>query len=199
MSLEQLPDLNPNPTLEAFLDMIREGAFLVLDTETTGLKEGEIVQIAVANSAGNALLDTFVRPNKPIPPDATRIHGITDAMVATAPMWADVQPMVLELLDNRDVVVYNAVYDRRMMHQSDESNGLSALNYKGLVRFWCAMTAFAEVYGEWNDYRGSFTWQSLKLAAAFYHIQQPAAHSALGDCLTTLDVCLAMAGVRRAP
>ncbi|MCW3664158.1 3'-5' exonuclease, partial [Burkholderia cenocepacia] len=59
--------------------------FILLDTETTGLDESaEIVEIAVIDDAGNVLLNTLVKPKHPIPNSATAIHGITNAMVATA-------------------------------------------------------------------------------------------------------------------
>jgi DNA polymerase III subunit epsilon len=107
-----------------FVSMIQGDDYLVLDTETTGLHDGEIVQIAIINQSGDVLLDTFVKPVYTIPADATRIHGITDAMVKDAPGWADVLPVVYTLLNGKHVVIYNAVYDRKMMHQSSEKAGV---------------------------------------------------------------------------
>lgn len=182
-------------TLDAFKALIQSGDYLVLDTETTGLHDGEIVQIAIIDSAGNVLLDTLVRPRFPIPPDATRIHGITNAMVVSAPTWTQVSPQILNLLYGRDLIVYNAVYDRKMMHQSAEKAGLPKIEWKEITRWHCAMEAFAEVYGDWNDYRQSYRWQKLTTAAAYYGLSVQDAHSALGDCLMTLAVIKKLAGV----
>lgn len=68
---------------------------VVLDTETTGLDvaNARIVQLsAVRVSSGRVLagevFDTLIDPGLPIPPAATAVHGITDAMVAGAPAFA---------------------------------------------------------------------------------------------------------------
>lgn len=187
------PD-QPDTSLAAFKAMLQLGDYVVLDTETTGLDDGEIVQIAIVNSDGLVLLDTLVKPKRPIPMDATRIHGITNDMVANAPTWEFVRDQVYNCLLGRHVVIYNAVYDRKMMHKSSERWGLTKTEWKDIAAFWCAMEAFAEIYGDWNDYRQSYRWQKLSTAAAHYGIEQTDAHTALADCLTTLAVCKAMAG-----
>lgn len=183
----------PLVNLDSFKAMIRDEHFVVLDTETTGLERGEIVQIAIVEKGGNVILNTLVKPVEPIPPDATRIHGITDEMVKDAPTWEQVRRDVFYAIAGRHCVVYNAVYDRKMMHQSAERRGMVKLDWKEYAAFWCAMEAFAEVFGDWNDYRGNYRWQKLSTAAAHYGIAQKDAHTALDDALTTLAVCKAMA------
>jgi DNA polymerase-3 subunit epsilon len=190
-----VPPTVEDRSLEAFKAMIRRGDFVVLDTETTGLDNGEICQIAVIDARGVVLLDTLVKPVGRIPADATRIHGITDSHVANAPSWAEVSAQLEKLLTGRDVVIYNATYDRKMMHKSAEAAKLPKTDWKQLARFWCAMEAFAEVYGDWNDYRGNYRWQKLTTAASYYHVPTNNAHSALGDCKMTLAVCRHMAGL----
>ncbi len=44
---------------------------MILDTETTGLYDAEIVELSIIDTAGNVLLDTLVRPTRPIPAEAT--------------------------------------------------------------------------------------------------------------------------------
>ena len=61
---------------------------LYLDTETTGLSPSRgdrIVELAVVDDAGCPVINTLVNPERDIPWDAVRIHGITDEMVAQAP------------------------------------------------------------------------------------------------------------------
>ena len=183
--------------LQELLNVIRSGEFLVLDTETTGLERGEVVQIGVIDSSGATLINTLVKPIEAIPPSTTRIHGITNQMVASAPRFADVVENLRQTLNGQHVIVYNAVYDRKMLHQSAEAAGIEKTDWKAISRWWCAMEGFAEIYGDWNSTRRSYRWQKLATAARYYGLSTADEHSALGDCLTTLAICKRMAAQAR--
>jgi len=178
------PDQLKEPV--TFEEVIKSGNFLILDTKTTGLEEGEIVKIAIIDSGGLVLIDTYIKPVQPIPADATRIHGITDEMVKDAPTWREIAPVVVGILNTRHVVVYNAVYDRKMMHKTADRNGMEKIEWKGVATFWCAMEAYAKFWGEWNSYRHNYKWQSLTNACRQQRLEVKDAHTALGDCLMTL-------------
>lgn len=180
--------------LDDFTALIRRGNYLILDTETTGLDRGEIVQIAIIDDLGTTLLNSLVKPFSPIPYEASRIHGITDQHVISAPEWAVLWPAVMTLLNGKDVVVYNASYDLRMLYQSSGAWQIPT-DWAEIACWHDAMETFAEVYGEWNSYHGSYRWQRLETAARHYNLPVVNAHSALGDCLMTLGVVKAMAGV----
>lgn len=173
------------------LDILKRGNYDVLDTETTGLdKRAEIASIALINSNGLVKLNTLVHPTRPIPPEATAIHGITNEMVKNAlPFPAE---LLANLLADRDVVIYNAQYDVGMLYQATEAAGLPLVNWSKIARFHCAMERFAEIYGEWNHRYGNYKWKPLSTAAYYYKIKQEGAHGALVDCQTTLQVCKAM-------
>lgn len=174
--------------LAEFIRGLAGKPFFVLDTETTGLKQGEIVSIAILDHTGKVRLDTLIKPVMAIPPEATAIHGITAAMCEDAPRWSDVAPKLVQFLQGQNLVIYNAVYDRSMMHQSAERNHMTKIEWKELVAFHCCMEAFAEFYGAWNEYKGSYTWQKLVTAAAAVGYPNQAAHNALADCKMTLAV-----------
>jgi len=178
--------------LSDFQKALKGNPFLVLDTETTGLTHGEVCQIAIINSNGETLLDTFVKTKMPIPSDAIRIHGITDEMVKDAPIWPELVPQIKTILDGQLLVVYNATYDRSMFHQSGERHGLDKIEWKQIATWLCAMEAYAEFYGEFNSYHGNYKWQRLAHAARVEKVTVENAHSALGDCLMTLGVVKAM-------
>ncbi len=92
---------------------------LYLDTETTGLgRDDEIVEIAILEHDGTPLIDTRLRPRKPIPPEATRVHGIGPLDVQHAPAWPAMQQAVCAALHGRALVIYNANFDLRMLVQT---------------------------------------------------------------------------------
>jgi DNA polymerase-3 subunit epsilon len=113
-------------------------------------------------------------------------------MVLSAPNWRMVCQRLANALNGKHVVIYNADYDVRLLYQSTSAAGLR-MDWRQVARFWCAMLPFSEIYGDWNDYHQSYTWQKLETAARYYGIEVADAHSALGDCLMTLAVVQAMA------
>lgn len=174
-------------------DVIKSNDYLILDTETTGLgHDAEICSIAIIDSNANVLMDTLVKPMRPIPEDATRIHGITNETVQDAPLFSSLEQQVYDLLKNRHVIIYNSKYDVQMLNQSNRVRPSVTDDWNRVAMYWCAMEAFAEIYGDWNDYRHSYRWQKLEVAAGYYKVKATEAHTALGDCLTTLAVCKAM-------
>lgn len=181
--------------LNDFLGMVKRQDFIVLDTETTGLHAGEIVQIAIVDHTGGVLLDTLVKPTSGIPADATRIHGITEAMVSDCLGWDEIAFKVMDVIKGKDLIVYNATYDRKMMHQSDEHYSTEKVNWRDLARWYCAMENYAEFYGDWNDYHGSYRWQRLTAAMFQQNLPTQDAHTALGDCLMTLALVKKMAEI----
>lgn len=178
----------PGSPLEQVRVVAFRNNFVVLDTETTGKRDGEVCQIAIIDHRGNTLLDQLVKPVYPIPPDASRVHGITNDQVKDAPGWAEVAPRVKDILAGKDVIVYNAVYDRKIMHRAAEHAGMEKIDWKVLSPWYCAMEAYAEYHGDWNDYHQSYRWQKLSVAAERCGVEVKNAHNALGDCLMTLGV-----------
>lgn len=153
---------------------------LFLDTETTGLNEGaEIVEISIVDHNGSVLLDSLVRPSKRIPADAMRVHSITNEMVVNAPTWMHVWPKVEAILTGRQVGIYNADFDLRMMRQSHRQIGLPwrSLNAKT----FCVMRLYSDFYG-------ARRWQRLEDAGRQCGISLPNSHRAKDDTLLTLEV-----------
>jgi DNA polymerase-3 subunit epsilon len=175
-----------------------EANALILDTETTGLgDDAEVVEIALIDCAGNVLLDTLVRPSGPVPAEAVGIHGITDAMLADAPTWSEIHGRFCDLVAGRQVVIYSREFDARVISQTARRYGLQAPQCFDLAlddnAVHCAMQAYAELHGEWNEQKGRYRWQKLSTAAQQQGVKVENAHRALGDCLMTLGVVRAMA------
>nr|WP_145480081.1 3'-5' exonuclease [Yersinia similis] len=171
---------------------------LILDTETTGLDDdAEIIEISIIDCTGKILLDTLVKPIKAIPAEATAIHGITNDMVADAPTWRDIHYQFMTLTNDRTLLIYNALFDSRLIFQTAAANNCPVPEKKYIFDAECVMESYAKYYGQWDQKRNKFKWQRLSNAAE----QQGVAidgtpHRALADCKTTLGVIRAMAGVK---
>lgn len=182
-------------SLEEFKQVIGSGDYVILDTETTGLRDAEIIQIAIISSNGDILLDTLIKPIRPIPQDAIRIHGITNEMVADKLGIMYFYDQIRQLLSGRNVVVFNVAYDKQILYDSLQIANIQEVNWDQESKWFCAMEAFSELKGEWNAKRKSYKWQSLSKACDYYNLPIIDAHNALGDCLLTLQVCKSMIGV----
>lgn len=155
--------------------------FVILDSETTGLtREDEIVQIAVIDPAGNALLNTYVQPlragrllEKRDSVSASEINGITPDMLTNAPIWPDVYALLATILTGKRVVIYNAAFDERMIQDNCRLHGIVPAPFEAE----CAMLEYARWYGVWSSYFEDYRWQPLN-----------GGHDALSDCLACLAV-----------
>jgi DNA polymerase III epsilon subunit family exonuclease len=102
----------------AYPPYLGEETFVAFDTETTGLWAGSnrIVEIAsVKFRLGRGITDTFqalVNPGRPIPPEVTRIHGITDSDVALAEPAGPVLARFREFCSEDSILIaHNAMFD----------------------------------------------------------------------------------------
>ena len=114
MNVEQLAQ-------ELARHLVLQRPLVCVDLEATGLWPGRdrIVQIAAASIFPDGRVSTWsslVNPEQPIPPVVTDIHGVTDAMVASAPTFAQLAPTVAKLFSDCDLTGYNvARFDRRLL------------------------------------------------------------------------------------
>jgi DNA polymerase-3 subunit epsilon len=91
-----------------------------IDTETTGRdpEADSIVEIGCVIWQGGDVVERkswLVNPGRPIPKEASDVHGIKDEDVKDAPTFAAVVPEVLELAAGCVPVAYNAEYDRKVL------------------------------------------------------------------------------------
>jgi DNA polymerase III subunit epsilon len=163
-----------------------------LDTETTGVSStDEIIEISIIDSDGSPLIETLVKPSRPIPAEATAIHGITNEEVASARTWPAVWPLVRGALFGRVVVIYNQEFDLRMMAQSHARYNLP---WKERLNTFDLLKLYAEFRGEWDSNRRSYRFHSLASAGRQCKISLPNAHRSTADTLLTRAVLHYMAG-----
>jgi len=91
--------------------------FVAFDTETTGLQPHSeaLVELAAVRfnleTGPKEYFQTLVNPRKPIPFQATQVHGITDEMVANAPTLERVLPSFFQFFGHSIPVAHNAPFD----------------------------------------------------------------------------------------
>ncbi|MCA9858990.1 MAG: 3'-5' exonuclease [Thermomicrobiales bacterium] len=163
---------------------------LFLDTETTGLgPHAEIIDLAVLDLDGNALIDTLIAPSICIPAESSRIHGIVDADVQNAPAWSDIYPELAGLIRERPVVVYNASFDQRMIAACCRVYACEPVS----VEWHCAMQQYARYAGERSSHKRN-RFRLHKLGDAVSAFGLPAGtHRAHSDAMACRNLVLALA------
>lgn len=171
--------------------LLAQPDFVIVDTETTGIgRSDEAVSVSVVDGRGTVLLDTFVRPRRPISAGAMKIHGISNRDVDKAPSFAEVYPELAQHLNGRVLIAYNLDFDWRILRNGCKQGEVAL--FKPKARH-CAMLQYAQFAGDWDAAHSSYRWKSLAAACARFGIARNNAHSAAGDCLMTLEVIRQMA------
>ena len=166
---------------------------IYIDTETTGFEVNDVVvEVAVLDTDGSLIFKSMVKPNRPIPHQATLVHGITDEMVTSAPSWQEVWQGFKLVVEGRVAGFYNAEFDLRMLKQSCQMNGVK-WEYPFQDDF-CVMELFAQFYGQWDTRRNKYRWQNLATAGKYFQLAEQNRHRAADDALLTKLVLEKMAG-----
>lgn len=97
--------------------------FIVIDTETTGLKPGgndilEITAIKFLNFKPTEIFTTLLKPRKHIPAEATEINGITDEMVENSPKFSQIYESLISFIEEYPLVMHNARFDLKFLFVS---------------------------------------------------------------------------------
>ena len=95
------------------VDVLEGHRVLAFDLETTGISTNNdrIVQVALigADADGNPIHhDILVNPQRPIPRDASRVHGIYDQDVRSKPVFKECANELAELMEGAVIVGHNA-------------------------------------------------------------------------------------------
>ncbi|WP_257351790.1 ATP-dependent DNA helicase DinG [Pseudalkalibacillus decolorationis] len=91
--------------------------YVVIDLETTGHspKNGDrIIQIGlvvVKNRIITERFSSYVNPNKAIPPFITSLTGISQSDVEEAPLFEEIAPKILQMMDGAYLVAHNISFD----------------------------------------------------------------------------------------
>lgn len=96
---------------------------VVLDTETTGLDPADghrIVEIGCVELLDHvptgAVFHRYLNPERPVPPDSQRVHGLSDEFLADKPLFADVAEALDVFLGDAPLVIHNASFDIKFLN-----------------------------------------------------------------------------------
>jgi DNA polymerase-3 subunit epsilon len=135
---KNIPNLNGEWSKQIAMNNIKrkDGAdkrLVFVDTETTGLSPAEghrIIEIAAIEMVGGCLtgreFHTYLNPERQVPPVATDIHGIDDAMLRDQPRFSEVAADLVEFVSDSRVVMHNAPFDAAFLNDEFERIGSSA-------------------------------------------------------------------------
>lgn len=107
---------------------------IVLDTETTGLyaKNGDrIVEIGcvelVDRKPTGRRLHRYLNPEREVPIEAQRIHGLTDEFLADKPKFRDIAAELADFIRDAELVIHNAVFDMEFLNTEFDLLGAAGM------------------------------------------------------------------------
>lgn len=153
----------------------------IVDLETTGIEpEHVIVEIATLDVIGGMIKNPgswLINPGRPIPPDASAVHHLTDADVATADPIERIGPQALGCTPvPTALVAHNAAFERQWLESM-------APGVPWICTMKCAMRAWPEAERFGNQYLRYY----LKLDLG---PEAMPPHRALPDCYVTAHIYL---------
>jgi DNA polymerase-3 subunit epsilon len=113
---------------------------VIFDTETTGLdpKTGDrMVEIGCIEMIDRVetgrTFHAYFNPERDMPPEAERVHGLSAAFLATKPKFADSADELLAFLGDAPLVAHNAGFDFGFLNNELERIGRAAISMERMV------------------------------------------------------------------
>lgn len=165
------------------------GRFVVIDTETTGLRVRycDIIQVAAIKFEQFkpvSVFCTYLKPHYGIRPEAEAINHITAEMVEGKPEFYQIRESLQNFVGDYNLVGHNLGFDLKFLRYSgfelSQKKSVKFYDTLKLSRLYKRNTTFSE---EWYDEAPT----SCKLVDMCDHfgISYPSAHDALCDCYVT--------------
>ncbi len=162
---------------------IFETPVIVFDLETTGFSPragDEIVEIGAIKTIAGKITGEFhslVNPIRPISPGASAVNGITNDMVADAPLMENVLPGFLDFIGDSPLVAHNAAFDLSFLAWKIAEMGLPARS--NIV--FDTMQLSRRLHPEFYNHK-------LEGIVDQLGIEEPVGHRAVSDAVSTFAV-----------
>lgn len=151
--------------------------YVIFDLETTGISPNydEVIEISALKVKGGEVVDEFntlVNPGRKIPFGATKVNGITNAMVAEAPAFSHVLAEFLDFAEELVLVGHNiARFDMKFIWRDAEQ-------YFGEI----PQNNYVDTLQVARKHLPKMDHHRLVDLAEYYGISSEGAHRALNDC-----------------
>lgn len=151
--------------------------YVIFDLETTGISPNydEVIEISALKVKGGEVVDEFntlVNPGRKIPFGATKVNGITNAMVAEAPAFSHVLAEFLDFAEGLVLVGHNiARFDMKFIWRDAEQ-------YFGEI----PQNNYVDTLQVARKHLPKMDHHRLGDLAEHYGISSEGAHRALNDC-----------------
>ena len=168
--------------------LLQETTFVVVDLETTGAsprKGAAITEIGAVKVKGGEIIGefkSFVNPLSPIPEYITAMTGISDLMLADAPVIDEIFPTFLEFLGSHNeavLVAHNAPFDLSFLKSAAKDLDYEWPKYKTLDTVTIARQLLTK-----EDVRDC----KLGTLAQFFGTKTEPNHRALDDAKATTEI-----------
>ena len=110
---------------------------IALDIETTGLSflEGhKIVEVGCVELLNNLpsgkTWQRYINPERPMPEEAFKIHGLSDEFLFNKPVFSDIIDDFLNFIKDSDLIIHNSRFDLPFINYELEINKSKALDPK---------------------------------------------------------------------
>jgi DNA polymerase-3 subunit epsilon len=170
-----------------------DGPMVAFDVETTLSEplDARIVSAALVHSDGTSK-SWLVNPGVPIPPDSTRIHGITDEKARrdgqpAAVVLAEIGTLIgKHIADGTPVVAFCASYDVTVLHTELARHALPAIDWS-LASVIDPSVLHKQAEPKW------FVSKTLGDLCGYYQVQLVSAHEAASDAAAALGLAKGIA------
>lgn len=165
---------------------LRKLTYVVFDTETTGLDPSggdEILQLGAVRIVNGRLLkeeiiDQLVNPQRPVPEESVKVHGIPPELLAGQPTIGIVLPQFHAFALDSVLVAHNAAFDMKMLQMKEAATGI---RFDHPVVDTLLLSSIVHPHQEGH---------SLDAIAERFNIRIVGRHTALGDAMATAEVLL---------
>lgn len=177
-----------NNNVETIPTYLENKTFVVFDIETTGLdyRKDEIIEIGAVKIVNGEIIESFatlIKPNQIISEEITNINGITNEMVADAPIFGNVIADFYKFTRGSILVAHNAEFDTTFIKEHGKKYRFKFDN------------EIIDTLALSRTYLKQLRHHKLKNLCEYFGVSLINAHRALNDTVATAKCFIKMANL----